>query len=205
MSIYDTHKPPVGEGGLYRKLKDGETMKVRIVSEPAIMDAESDDKETGEKRLTTRYGWLFWDQENKQVIVWSQGVRFFRNIVTLAQDEEWGDPKDYDIKITRQGSDTSTTYNVTPSANREPLDREVLEQIKAIDLIEKLKASPFNQRVMWLSDFDEHSIQPESHGHAKEVEVLTAIGDSKKADKIPDDEPVIENVDDEINLDDIPF
>jgi hypothetical protein len=146
MSIYSTHKPSVGEGGgLYLKLEDGQTVKLRIASEPVIFESESE--WGGEKSLSTRYGWLVWNQDTKQPQILQQSARFFKQIAALAQDEEWGDPKEYDIKITRQGTGTETTYNVTPSSNRASLASEVKQQLDKIDLLEKIKASPFAQRV----------------------------------------------------------
>lgn len=202
MSIYDDHKPPAGEGGgLYLKIADGESVKLRIASEPAIFDSLNE--RDGEKSLNTRYGWLVYNQESKQPQILQQGVRFFRQIAALAQDEEWGDPTGYDIRVTRQGSGTDTTYTVMPSSNRSSLTPEAKEALDKINLIEKLDAGPFSQRVMWLSDFDIKTNEREGN-HSKEVESLKAIGDSKKAEV--NDEPVIEDIGDEaMNLDDIPW
>jgi hypothetical protein len=204
MSIYSSHKPPVGEGGgLYLKLQDGETVKLRFASQPAIFEAEGKDRETGEITLRTQYGWLVWNQDQKMPQVWTQGVRFFKQIAALAQDEEWGDPIEYDIKLTRQGSDTSTTYTVTPSSNRTPLGDEAKEKINKIDLIKAIGAGRGNQRVMWLSEWDDQVAQQEEQGHEKEVDALETAGKAKKA---ADKDAVIEDIGDEpMNLDDIPF
>lgn len=201
MSIYDDHKPAAGDGGLYLKIKDGETVKLRIASEPAIF--ENVGEREGEKTITTRYGWVVYNQDSKQAQILQQGPRFFKSIAGLAQDEEWGDPTNYDIKIKREGSSfNDTTYTVTPSANREPLDKEAQEAVRAIDLLGKLEASPFSQHVYWLADVEKGSgVAANDVGKAVEVE-KTVAAPSKPVE--PD--VVIEDIGDEpIDLNDVPF
>lgn len=207
MSVYDTHKPAAGEGGgLYLKIKDGETVKLRIVSEPAIFETEGE--RDGKTTLNTRYGWIVFNQDTKAAQILQQSATFFKSIAVLAQDEEWGDPLSYDIKVSRQGSGfNDTTYTVMPSANRESLDPEVKDAVKKIDLLEMLKKSPFSQRVMWLSEFDDQ-IDQTSNDHTEEVKHLKAAGQAKKATAKPaiEGEVVIEDLgDQEMDLNDIPF
>lgn len=221
MSIYSTHKPAAGDGGgLYLKVKDGETVKLRIASDPAIFESEGE--RDGKTTLTTRYGWTVFNQETNQAQILQQSATFFKNLAALAQDEEWGDPTGYDVKVSRQGSSfNDTIYTITPSANREPLDDKAKEAIVAIDLIEKLKASPFSQRVMWLSDYDKMAAEPGNTRHSEDVAGLKTAGEAKAAAEsqeksagssllgkaIPSKPaPKIEDIGDEpINLDDIPF
>jgi hypothetical protein len=185
-NIYATHKPEQGSGGLYLKFTDGQTVKVRIASEPAIFQSESQPNENGETRISTRYGWLVWNQDEQTAQIIQQSATFFKNLAVLAQDEEYGDPTGYDIKIKRVGQGLETTYTITPSANREPLGASAKKELAAIDLIEKLKASPYAQHVMWLAEAE----NPKKAADPEE----------KKKDT------VIENIGDEpINLDDIPF
>lgn len=214
-SIYDTHKPSAGEGGgLYLRIKDGETVKLRIASEPAIFETEGERE--GKTTLSTRYGWVVFNQDAKIAQIFQQSATFFKSIAALAQDEEWGDPQGYDIKVSRTGSGfNDTSYTVTPSANREPLDSEAKDAVKALDLLEKLKASPFSQRVMWLSAWDEMAAEAEQGGHAEEATDAPKSGHDKAretADSIragkkePELDVVIEDLGDEpMNLDDIPF
>lgn len=211
MSVYDTHKPAAGEGGgLYLKIKDGETAKLRIASEPAIFEAQGERE--GKTTLSTKYGWVVWNQEAKAAQILQQSATFFKSIAALAQDEEWGDPQGYDIKVSRQGSGfNDTTYTVMPSANREALDEQTKDAIEKIDLLGMLKKSPFAQRVMWLSVFDKQAAESEENAHDEEIAALETAGKAKKADEAPKkpapkDDVVIEDIGDEpMNLDDIPF
>lgn len=227
MSIYDTHKPVASEGsGVYLKIKDGETVKLRIASAPAIFEAQGE--RDGKPTLTTRYGWLVFNQDSKSAQILQQSATFFKSIAALAQDEEWGDPQDYDIKVSRQGSSfNDTTYTVMPSANRGPLGSEAQELIKAVDLLEMLKKSPFSQHVMWLAEFDEMAATANSADFSQDVNDLAAAGEAKKQAGLPKSgldkarakadeiksgkKPEPENVAIEdigagpMNLDDIPF
>lgn len=202
-NIYKTHTPKSEGSGLYLKLEDNETVKIRIVSEPAIYETEYKDKATGEVRISTRYAWIVWNQETKTPQIMQQSATFFRSIANLAQDDEYGDPVGYDIKITRNGTGTDTTYAVVPSANRDILDDGAKEAIESIDLIEKLKASPYSQNINWLSDFDP---TPKPVAPKPVAQPTRSILGKTTPAKEKKDDVVIEDIGDEpVNLDDIPF
>jgi hypothetical protein len=199
--VYKTHVPESG-GGLYLRLKDGETAKVRIASEPAIYESVSE--RDGKETKSTRYAWLVFNQEKRIPQVMQQSATFFKTVASLAQDDEWGDPTDYDIKITRHGANfNDTTYTVTPSANRDPLDTEARKAVKEINLIEKIEVSPFAHHVYWLSEFDEKQNRPldEDTGDRNPKAVVS------KSDKVEKLDEVVTNFDENepVNLDDIPF
>ena len=52
-----------------------------------------------------------------------------RQILELTRDEEWGDPRDYDIAVTRSGQGKETSYNVMPKP-KEPLTPEMLQRVE---------------------------------------------------------------------------
>jgi hypothetical protein len=69
-----------------------------------------------------------------------------KSIETLVSDEDWGDPKDYDITITRSGKDLDTEYNVTPSPKK-PVDSEIVADYERMTIhLDALfvGADPFN-------------------------------------------------------------
>lgn len=45
-------------------------------------------------------------------------------IETLAKDEDWGSPHQYDIKVNKTGQDKSTEYRVNPSPKK-PVSEEI--------------------------------------------------------------------------------
>ena len=52
-----------------------------------------------------------------------------RELYTLAKDEEWGDPRKYDISITKSGEKLETTYAMTPKPHKKRGD-EINEAVK---------------------------------------------------------------------------
>ena len=52
-----------------------------------------------------------------------------RELVTLAKDDEWGDPRKYDISITKSGEKLETTYAMTPKPHKKRAD-EINEAVK---------------------------------------------------------------------------
>lgn len=199
MSIYDTHKPE-SSSGIYLKIDDGQSVRIRIASEPVIYNAESQDG-----KLSTRYAWIVWNQDEQKAQILQQSATFFRSIAGLAQDSEWGDPTTYDIKIKREGTGLDTRYSINPSPNREELSGEATIAVNEIDIIEKVAASSFNSNVMWLSDFDEPQPKKTIEGTRPAPRAAAPADDAgSPPPKNPD--PVIEDIGDEpINLDDIPF
>ena len=196
MSIYDTHKP--AGGGQYFKIEPGQTIKFRIASEPAIFEAEQKDGST-----STKYAWIVWNQDEQVAQILQMGSSLFRALSGLAQDDDWGDPMNYDIKMKRTGAGLETRYETNPNPNRDPLPQSALDEIASIDLIEKIAASPYAQHVMWVSDFD----------NPNQVKTAPGVG-GRKTQTAPDEpnvptgrrDTVVDDIGDEpINLDDIPF
>lgn len=200
-NIYATHKPEsAGGDGLYLKIKPDEIVKLRIATEPAIFESESKPDENNNTRLSTRYAWVVWNQDKQMAQVLQQSATFFKQLAGFAQDDDYGDPMQYDIKVKRDGEGLETTYQITPSPKKEPLPPAALEAVKNIDLIEKLEASPFSQRVAWLSDFDTNSkpVAEKPSAGPTVAQQAKAKEDSNKAAK---------DIfgDDEIDLSSVPF
>jgi hypothetical protein len=197
MSIYDQHKP-ANSGGLFLKLQGGDTVKLRIFSEPAIFESVFE-KEGEETNISTRYAWLVWNQDEQAAQILQQSASVFNQIAQLARDEDWGDPTEYDVKISREGTGFSDTkYTVNPSPNREPLSEAAKAALSEINLLEKVKSGKGVQRAHMLSEWEEMQAHPKSN------KIEAAGSDTKTTPK--KDDVVIEDVGDEpVNLDDIPF
>lgn len=198
MSVYDTHKPKTEGGGLYLKLEDGETARIRIVSEPVIFQS-SFQQPDGTEKLSTRYAWLVWNVDAGVPQVLQQSATFFKNIANLAQDEDYGDPTQYDIKVRREGTGTDTIYHITASPKPYPIAQEWKDEINKLDLVELIEKSPSASRVMWLADFESGTEQTPKTG----LEKARAVADSLKGGK--KDEATEDIGDQPVNLDDIPF
>lgn len=182
---YQGHKPPEGSGGLYLKLKDGQTVTLRLASEPYIFQSEY------KGQWSTRYVWVVFNHDEDVAQTLQLSPTTYKQIAALANDSEYGDPTGYNIKLTRNGTDKETTYNVTASRQNTDLtinqkakvDKIVLNDVKGFE-----HALPLSQ----VSDGN-NAPKPESTP-------MSATGSGSK-------DVVLEDLDDNnpINLDDIPF
>lgn len=171
-SIYHTHKPDMG--GDYLKLKDGDKVKLRIASEPAIVVYKRGDN--------PRYSWVVFNRALDVAQVYTAGISVYGQIADLV--DEWGDPKGFDITIKRTGSGmTDTSYNVSPVKESRDLTKDELEVVQAVDLIKLSKGK-------WLADY------------AKDARLPEPVIDSP-TDILPDDDPGPSDDDAPMNLDDI--
>ena len=75
-----------------------------------------------------------WNYQTNQMEIMIQGKSFFQNLLTL--HKEVGDIKSYDIKVTRKGEGTNTTYMLLPTA---PKDFEHNDSITEVDLADNFK------------------------------------------------------------------
>ena len=143
MSIYQQHKPSSG-GGDFLKLTDGESVKLRIASEPAISVYKLGDK--------PRYSWVVFNRDQKKAQIYSAGVSVFQQIAALVED--WGEPTEFDIRVSRTGSTiTDTKYIVTPVKTSTDLTDDELDLVNAIDLPKTIKGK-------MLAEYEEDGVLP---------------------------------------------
>ena len=144
MSVYSDHKPGSTEG-LYLKLRDGDRVKLRLVSEPAISVFKEGDR--------PRYSWVVINHETKKPQVYSAGVSVFSQIADL--EEEWGPPTDFDVIIKRTGAGLNdTSYSVAPVKQSTEPTPEQLTEAEKIDLPQAIKGK-------WLAKYVEDHILPD--------------------------------------------
>lgn len=148
-NIYQEHRPG-STNDLYLKLGDGDKVKGRITSEPAISIYKAGDK--------PRYSWVMFVRElnnkpiNKPQIL-TKGISVYSAIADLV--EEWGSINDFDIAIKRTGSGLSDTeYSVTPVKTSTDLTSEQEAEVAKINLPQAIKGK-------WLADFVDDNELPE--------------------------------------------
>lgn len=116
-----------GGSGQFIRFTPGETTLMRIVGLPVKFKKTWEDG-----RVQTRFAWpvieyiLGPDNKVKErhVKILDGGGSIYGAIKNLANDEEWGDPTTYDIKIKREGEGMQTRYNVVPGKKRPLLDAD---------------------------------------------------------------------------------
>lgn len=161
MSIYTTYKP-AGDNDLYLRLKDGDSVKLRIASEPAITLYQEGQK--------PRYAWVIYNRDLNKPQVYNAGVSVFTQIADLA--ESWDEsPTEFDIAIKRTGAGLQdTSYSVVPLKKSEDLTKDQLAEIEKIDLIQATKGK-------WLADYVDDGKLPDPINSEPTPDVVAEVPD----------------------------
>lgn len=153
--------------GAYTKLQDGEnTLRVldsaiigyeywstdnkprRSKKEFREMPEDIQKDKNGKPRPIKHF-WAFpvWNYEAKKVqIMEITQSSIMQAITALVCNEKWGNPKGYDITITKTGQDLETRYSVMPNPHTE-VDKKIIKQYEDMNInLEALYTgdSPFN-------------------------------------------------------------
>jgi len=156
--LYNDNKP-VSTGGLFLKINDGETVRLRILDLPVAFDSEYDGK------VSKKWAWPVYNHDEGETQILQGGSTIYNGINALIQDDEWGDPVEYDIKIGRTGTGTDTKYAVNGARKSEdvPEDVDVPEVVNIIAKspsatnVRKLGEAPVQKDVV-LDDIDDEPV-----------------------------------------------
>lgn len=83
-----------------------------------------------------KHFWAFpvWNYQAKKVQILELTQKTIMNSINaLVQSEDWGDPKSFDIVITREGDGMDTEYHVMPSPKKE-LDPGIVQMYKDMNV-----------------------------------------------------------------------
>lgn len=142
-SIYKTHKPGNSDD-LYLRLKDGDSVRLRIFSEPAIVLFKEGQK--------PRYAWVVINHDKGKAQVYGAGVSVYSQIADLAED--WGSPTEFSIVVKRKGAGQfDTEYSVMPLKTPIAPTTAQEEEAAKIDLLNATKGK-------WLADYVEDGELP---------------------------------------------
>lgn len=143
----DNYQIPVDSN--YMRLEKGKN-KFRILSSAITGYEWWEDVENGRKpfRVKTaneavaqgqepiKHFWAFvvWNyQVSKVQILEVTQKTVMTSIRALTRDEDWGDPKDYDINVTREGDGLNTEYSVLPG-QKKPVDEAILAEFEELSI-----------------------------------------------------------------------
>lgn len=136
----DNYEKPVASGGNYMKLQDGQN-KFRILSAPIIgyeywtdenkpvrlkeMPENAPEDMKSEGKLKHFWAFSVWNYKEKRVQILELTQLSIQGPITdLVNSEDWGDPKEYDLTITKKGQKLDTEYTVQPSPHK-PITNDV--------------------------------------------------------------------------------
>lgn len=155
-----------GNGELTKtlKLKAGQN-QVRLVSNPYECQVHWEDTTDGSHRRIVcngpgclickaghtpqkRFQVLVIDRAEGDVKVLEGGNAIFNQIKTYAMDPDYGDPKNYDIKITKTGSGRDTRYSVVASPKQIPLTAEEQNKVNETKTLAELNKPKTNDELL---------------------------------------------------------
>lgn len=91
-----------------------------------------------------------WSYADQKLMIWEiTQATIMKSLQSVAENEDWGDPKSYDITVTKTGQKLETSYTLAPSPHK-PLAGEI---IQAMD------ETPINLAALYAGDnpFDPNS------------------------------------------------
>lgn len=110
-------------------------------------------------------------------------MSIIKTIVDHSLDEDWGNPKEYDFTVTKEGTGMATKYTTVASPKKSPLTDEELKMIESCEIDLERMTTPDTYE----------NLKKRINGEKVEYE-------QKESKPVSPD-----NVDDEIKLSDIPF
>lgn len=175
MSIYQDHKP-AGGGSAYLKLKDGDAIRVRFYSPPAVVTYD------GEK---LRYQVILYNKTANLAQIFEFGPQIFGQLADLY--EEWDEPGNFDMTIKRTGSGQfDTEYSVIPSPNSVELSKDQVTELVTME-----ETFP-GKKSKWLSDYEKDHVMPEvieitlKSGYDSAREVVAKLGTTIDEEPMPE-------------------
>ena len=139
----------------FLKLQDGEN-RIRILSDARVGyegwkdskpfrreeivcsitpdEVDIDEKYSGKPKINLFWAFIIWDYTDKAIkIATITQKTVLKAIEQLANDEDWGDPKEYDIAINKVKNGERTTYTVSPKPAKK-LTKEIEDALEASEL-----------------------------------------------------------------------
>lgn len=96
-------------------------------------------------KAKSRWAYLFLVRDTGEVQALEMGWQIFEGLLTLAKDPDYGDNRNYDVKITRKGTGRDTSYTVIPGKDTKLSEKETA-------LLKKLKVDNVDSATLYLVD-----------------------------------------------------
>lgn len=98
-----------------------------------MFESTPDIKDDGKVKEFRAFVVRNYDDSQLQVMEITQAT-IKQQLFEYSKDEDYGDPKTYDIKINRTGKDLETKYQVKPLPPKEFVEKTVIDYAKTIKL-----------------------------------------------------------------------
>lgn len=151
--------------GRYFRIQDWESVKIRILGNSVIGWEYFKEKDWKSIPVRSRkpYQWVPADSKNgdapkefwafcvynytaERLQIWEVTQNTIKKVLfNLNRDPDFGDPKTYDLKITREWKGLETKYQIVPLNKTEFTNKAVLEELKKVNVEELFEWwDPFN-------------------------------------------------------------
>jgi len=142
--LYAKNKPTSSGGEDFLKLADGDSFRVRFLGLPVEFTAQFPD---GTEAV--RWAWPIYNFDTGKMMIYEAGKSIYNALNDLIQDEDYGDPAEYDVKIARVGKTMNDTrYTITPTRD----SKELPVGVEPKDVLAIKKSSQFATNVHLLGE-----------------------------------------------------
>jgi len=108
---------------------------VRLKEYPQVMPKDIRAEEDGTFKINHFWAFVVYSYSHSRVQVMEVTQKtIMREIKALVSNEDWGDPKGFDITVTKEGEKFETKYTVQPSPHKELAD-DIKEIAKNADTV----------------------------------------------------------------------
>lgn len=149
-------------GGDILKPEEGKSYKIRVIDEPWVYQSEY------KGNVSTRFALKIYNQTDKCAQILMLSKTAFNDIFDLNENEDWGDPKDYDITMKRTGQEKETKYSFAPSPKK-PIEADKKAEVEAIILDEILSRLPSVNFAFPISQIDPEQLALPKKSKAEKV------------------------------------
>jgi hypothetical protein len=159
-----SYEPDMGGGKFLTLRKRGDTVKIRLASTPIHFQKE------WEGKPREKFAWVVIDRADGKAKVFTSSVSIYLSIKKFADDEEWGEPTQYDFAITRTEESTSNYYSVVPSPKKSKLTKEELQAVEESEIdLEKMFPAGKGTNTFGEVKEGQELVEPEDPGFTPEV------------------------------------
>jgi hypothetical protein len=162
MSDWSKYKEIKSGSGDILKPESGKAYKIRVIGEPWVYTSEF------QGNISTRFALTIYNQTDGAAQILMLSKTAFGDIFDLKENEEWGDPEEYDITMKRTGEKTETKYSFVPSTKK-PIEPDKKAEVEAIVLNDVLSRLPSVQNAYPISDFDPEALLPKKKEEKKQL------------------------------------
>lgn len=144
---YGSYTPPVGESQFLKTVQGDNKMRLcsmpieiiqhieRVGGKSIFNDCTGEGCALCKKNVKRnyRYAYKILSRKDGKPYVFEAPLTVFRQILQYVGDKEYGDPRDYDLNIKKEGEALETKYTVI-GYPKKPLTKEELEVIEASEI-----------------------------------------------------------------------